>query len=333
MRSTQNKIFGSSSKGSRSRLAIFALVIAVSSSGISTSWGSTISKAQAGRAFKNIQATITSNLKTLEVAKTERTINQGKVQTDAIQALDSLKKAYEQSKIKNSEDLISLKTKLNSVARVKVLVNNISGICPSHSGNCYLNEVVDVPSTFDLTFFLKLGAVELLNANEYNTTVASIEKNRKDLEAIENDYINQGKALQEKFALQNSQVVTQYYSSVEPIEENIALHRSALISAKRAEKAKSDFLGAFTTSYTFEFNAKSVYEVANSPLSSITSLLGARAVLDAVEWNGKAESIKSAYSEAKAKAFNKVFGNTFISDAEFKQNLRLVQELYKKAAR
>jgi len=316
-----------------SGIAVFALVIALSSSGASDSWGSSISKAQAGRATKNIQILVSTDLKKLESAKSERTLNEGKLQSDGIQALNSLKYTYEQAKVKNSADLLSLKNKLNSVAKVKVLVNNISGICPSHSGNCYLNEIVDVPSTFDLSFFLKLGAVELQNAAEYNATIASIEKNKNDLEAIENAYINDGNALQVNFSAQNSAIASNYYNFVEPIEARIALCRASLVSAKRAERVKSDFLGAFTTSYTFEYNTKNVYDVANSPFSSINSMLGARAVLNAVEWNDKAELIKSNYSDAKAKAFNKVFGNTFTGDSEFKQNLKLVQSIYRNAAK
>ena len=109
-----------------SGIAVFALVIALSSSGSSDSWGSSISKAQAGRATKNIQILVSTDLKKLESAKSERTLNEEKLQSDGIQALNSLKNTYEQAKVKNSADLLSLENKLNSVAKVKVLVNNIS---------------------------------------------------------------------------------------------------------------------------------------------------------------------------------------------------------------
>jgi hypothetical protein len=122
-----------------------------------------------------------------------------------------------------------------------------------------------------------------------------------------------------------------YELEVDASKQNLKVSRSALKAAKRALLGTSNFESNFKVAMEFEYNLQMIEIVADSPFSSITSVLSARAVLSAADDYEIGFAIDQRYSVSKAKSFNKRFGSAFTSDVEFKSDFAKALRFYRAA--
>lgn len=174
-----------------------------------------------------------------------------------------------------------------------------------------IKEVVadQVPYLDGIDVILKLGLIELLNPIEYQAATRVI---RDETVAI-------------------SELQVRYKSDILTNEQSYqkALRvKPAILALKRAIKSPGNFQNTFVTALKFEFNRKSLDELASLPFRYINSLKALDSAIEVTRFSQEADAVAARYSYVKALRINKSCGNTFIKDDEYKVMFDEIKSVY-----
>jgi hypothetical protein len=158
------------------------------------------------------------------------------------------------------------------------------------------------------------GLFKLSNTTEYNNVAATLRTQYQNLVSLSQQY---------SYAQSTAAVEREGVRDMQPV---IA---SAILSAKRAGKNSSSFEKAFVASFKFEYNAKRLNELASMPWTYITSLKALNSAVSVTKSSLQADAVSSNYSFSSANKINSIYGNLFTSEEEFRNNLKLISEIYK----
>jgi hypothetical protein len=113
-------------------------------------------------------------------------------------------------------------------------------------------------------------------------------------------------------------------------ESQVTAGNLAIKAAKRAANSASVFDKSFVTAYKFAYNVKWLDDLANLPISSLTSLRSILSQFEIIKLADQAASVDSKYSYSTAEKINKSVGNVFTSESEYKLSAKIVVAQYKK---
>jgi hypothetical protein len=194
---------------------------------------------------------------------------------------------------------------------------------------------------YEIQLMIDSGLIEMLNPIEYQVAAKVIR--------FEPDKI---KTLTEKWALADAEATDKKkkasdaanfasYSQISPLDKKLesdrVLYESqitagnlAIKAAKRAAKSSSVFDKAFVTAYKFAYNVRWLDDLANLPISSLTSLRSILSQFEIIKLADQAAAVDSKYSYSAADKINKSVGNVFTIEEEYKVSAKLVAAQYKK---
>jgi hypothetical protein len=294
----------------------------------------TITKLQAQKAINGLKTEIAKTK--LEIANSkagqEKLINTAA--SDAQAEISKIQLVY-QDKMKIQLDKKNIaKIRLTEVSNFKVLVDNISACGPNFQTHCDKNQTIAIPptSSVDVGFLIRIGGFIPLDEAGYASALKSIVD--IDAEILRLDSYLPGDKSSVEAAYKNK--VALIYRQFDPIlgdlDQKLLELQKSQPAALRSFNSGGNYLDAFKTAMIFNINLQSITEVANTSFANINSLLDLSVVRNAVTYAENGNSINLKYSNSKAIAFNRIFGNTFL-DAEQKDLVAKTTILYKKFAK
>jgi hypothetical protein len=191
-------------------------------------------------------------------------------------------------------------------------VYNFIGGDASFSSSSWAQMNLGILQTIDLE--VKDGLISLNNATAYNSATSTIRTQYQTILSLNQQYASaQSSAASDR----------EYVQSMQPV---IA---TAILSAKRAKANSSAFDKAFVVSLKFEYNAKRLDELASAPWTYITSLKALNNAVSVTKSSMQADAVSSHYSYSAAGNINAIYGNLFVNEPEFKNNFKLISDIYK----
>jgi len=296
----------------------------------------------AGSISKNQSLKVITNMKA-EIGKTKSKIailNSQKV-TDVANAFRSggdrvakLESDYESLKktVQTSRD--SALTRLTQQSVFKVMVSNISACGTNFQSPCNMNQTIAIPPTakVDVEFLMKIGGFVPVDEPAYKLAKEEIATLDNSLVLAENKLNSEKAAAQTVYENAVDGIFKRYGEASMDAEDYLNLIQQCSKAASRASKTNSNYLSAFKNALVFDFNYRSIVIVAKTPFSDINSFVSLNVVRNAVKYSEIGDSIDSRYSDSRAVAFNKYYGDTFFDD-EFESTLESSLNTYKKFAK
>ena len=305
--------------------------------------------------FSGTNAWASSLVSKSQVTKSTKSIeNLLSIKAKFISSLDNLEtKSIENLKLIYGSDLSKLTTDNDTLARSLnreldfagssleakrvfiVIVDNIA-ICGSrHSDTCRTGDIVTMPLSVSeqlvpIAFLIKLGGIAPKDPQGYADALAIYQAKILALDGADSTFYSDKNTLANKLLSDQNDIYAAFNQIRLKAPLELQLLKDTLLAANRSTKSNSNFLQTFRTAFIFQFNAGQVYNLANTPISSLTSLLDIKNAKDALRWNDVATSISLSYSNSKALAFNKVWGNSFLTNANFQFQFKLAQKIFTK---
>jgi hypothetical protein len=119
---------------------------------------------------------------------------------------------------------------------------------------------------------------------------------------------------------------------LESLEYSEAI-RVAKLAAKRADKSPATFDRAFSNAFIFEYNRVQLDKYASTPFLDINSLKALNNLVTLTKLSAQADQVSSSYTFSSANRLNKLCGDTFTSEPNFKSDFAMIAKIYKKATR
>jgi hypothetical protein len=319
----------------RRKVAVAILVvIAMITSSLSAVAGPVVTKNQAKQASSSLQKLVNSNLSSMKQLDTKLAQDSLKIQNLLKQDLETINSLYAlDSKNLIAQIGIALQ-KIDALSKFVVQVDNLSrcnGLCTKGAILVLPFNAKDESAQRSIDQNVAGGALSPQDKTNYDLA----RKNYQTL--IDQQPILQGKFQQDVTdrnakARQDLGIINYSYEiAIETAKQELRIIRSALLASKRAVMSSTNFESNFKIAMEFEYNLQMIEMVADSPFSSITSVLSARAVLSAADDYEVGSAIDQRYSVTKAKAFNKRFGNAFTRDIEFRNAYSQALKFYRAA--
>ena len=296
--------------------------------------GPVLTKSQAKQASLGLQKLVNTHLSTLKQLDLKLAQDSQSIQSLLKRDLESINSKYAVDTKNLNSQIGSALDKIDALSKFIVQVDNLSrcnGLCAKGTVLTLPFKGNDESTQRGIDQNVAGGAMVPQDKTSYDLA-------RKTYQGlIDQQPIVQGKFQQDvtdRNARARSELSTLNYNyelSVEASKQVLKVSRSALQASKRALLGSSNFEANFRVAMEFEYNLEMIEIVADSPFSSITSVLSARAVLSAADDYEIGSSIDQRYSDSKAKAFNKRFGNAFTRDIEFKSTLAQALKFYRAA--
>jgi hypothetical protein len=312
---------------------VFVSVLIISNQHTSTA-ATSVSKSQVQRALTSIKAEIlkvNGQIDNLELGK-ENTL--AEALAVAWQETKKVQDAYESNRKLQLEKKVSAQAKLNDLSVFKVTVDNISACGVNFQTRCEKNQTIKVPTTssLDVGFLIKLGGFVPLDEVAYQETLKSIQD--IDTEILKLDsYLPGAKAnVESRYKSDVAGIFNETEIKVINKEKELKLLKSSKLAIERTLKSSGNYSVAFRNAILFENNLQGISEVADTSFENIDSLLDLSIVRNAVKLSDQGEIIKRSYSGAKAKNYNKIFGNTFL-DSSYEEVLVKTSAIFKRFAK
>lgn len=293
-----------------------------------------LKKNQAKIASSNLQVLVNTKLNALKQLDNKLTQDSQRIQNLLKQDLEIINSKYALDSKNLSAQINLAIEKIDSLSRFVVQVDNLSrcnGLCAKGTVLVLPFKINDESSQRSIDQNVAGGAMVPQDKASYDMA-------RKSYQAlIDQQPILQGKFQQDvtdrnaKARTELSLINYNHEIAVESANQDLKVSRSALKASRRALLSNTSFESNFRSAMEFEYNLQMIELVADSPFSSITSVLSARAVLSAVDDYELGYEIDQRFSISKAKAFNKKFGSAFVSDIEFKLAFAQALKLYRAA--
>ena len=194
---------------------------------------------------------------------------------------------------------------------------------------------------YEIQLMIDSGLIEMFNPIEYQVAAKVIR--------FEPDNV---KTLTEKWALADAEATDKKknakdaanlasYIQISPLDKKLASDRAlfesqitagnlAIKAAKRAAKSASVFDKAFVTAYKFAYNVRWLDDLANLPISNLTSLRSILSQFEIIKLADQSAAVESKYSYSAADKINKSVGNVFTIEEQYKVTAKLVAAQYKK---
>ncbi len=312
----------------KSSIVLLGLILLMISSTAPTYASNVKSKTDASKAVVALQRLVSLNKQSIVLLGQKFQQDSTGLQTSTKLNLDAIKAKFDRDSAANDLKISSSFNTVNTLSKFKVLVNNLSRC----NGTCASGTILDLP--FDIK---DESAQRSIDQNVAGGAMAPLDKPAYDLArkeyllALDQKLMTQSKYQQDvvdsnsKLSSDLRSLNYSYTLEKEKFDEILKISISAQKAAKRSFLSGSNYETNFKVALAFEYNLQMIQIVASSPFSTITSVLSARAVLSAADDYERGSQIDSRYSNSKAIAFNKMYGNTFTSDQEFiaKQNLAI----------
>lgn len=293
-----------------------------------------VTKSQAKLAITNLQKLV--GLKANEIKRLDLKLAQDTevIQNILQQDIQNINNKYANDNKNLNTQISNALEKIDSLSKFIVMVDNLSrcnGVCTKGTILALPFKSNDDAAQRSIDQNVVGGA--MIPQDKINYDLAR--KNYQTL--VEQQPILQGKFQQDivdRNAKARSEISTlnyQYELAMEGAKQILEVSKSALTASKRALLGGSNFENNFKVAMDFEYNLLMIQIVADSPFSSITSVLSARAVLSAADDYATGLLIDRNYSDSKARAFNKKFGNVFISDQEYRSLFAQALKFYRDA--
>lgn len=293
------------------------------------------SKTAATKAVSNLQIYVNQSSTALTTLKAQALQDEKLLRTASKSTLELLKTKYENAVTAVDTKISNSLIRINSLSLFVVKVSNLSRC----NGLCTIGTILNIP--FDIK---DESAQRSIDQNVASGAIAPQDKqaydnSRKEYLGLLDEKLMILSRYQQDVTDENSKLLSylsalnyRLSSDLEAAEINIQTAKSSLKAAKRALSNGGNFEAAFKVAIAFEYNLKMIEMVANSPFSSINSVLSARAVISAADDFDRGTNIDLRYTYSKADAFNKSYRNVFTSDQEFISLLAKAMNLYRKAS-
>ena len=315
-------------------LAVILASLALVSSMQDASAGPVVTKSQATKASLGLQKLVDSHLRAVKQHDSNLAKDSQNVQNLLKQDLENINSKYAvDTKNLNSQITITL-DKIDTLSRFIVQVDNLSRC----NGLCAKGTVLILPFKGNDESTQRGIDQNVMGGGMTPQDKTNYDAARKNYQALmDQQPIIQGKYQQDvtdrnaRARAELSSLNYNYELAVEASKQILKTSRSALKASKRALLDSSNFEGNFKIAMEFDYNLQMIEIVADSPFSSITSVLSARAVLSAADDFVRGFAIDQKYSVSKAKVFNKQFGRTFTSDTDFISSFTQALKFYRAA--
>jgi hypothetical protein len=172
----------------------------------------------------------------------------------------------------------------------------------------------DLDQLYVMELILKDGLVELLNPTTYLRAVENFRSAYRDLATATNDLDSA------KFRATDARLTNLEYADA---------IRIAKLAAKRADKTPKDFNRAFSNAFIFEYNRIELNKYASTPFSQINSVKALNNVIEISKLSSQADAVASSYSFNGANKLNKLCGNVFTSEPDFKSDFSFISGLFR----
>lgn len=176
---------------------------------------------------------------------------------------------------------------------------------------------------------IKFGFVVPFIPSEFEVTRQKIAKSQLDIEkyskeipaakkvAEDNRFVQRMQA-EEKWIIADNDFDDIFEKDLAVRSDEISALKFGLKAAKRAAKQAGNLKTAFTTALQFAYNVKKLDEIASAPLSYIDSLKSLRSIVEITKLSEEADLVDARYTQNGAARINKLCGNVFIEEREFK---------------
>ena len=194
---------------------------------------------------------------------------------------------------------------------------------------------------YEIQLMIDLGLIEMLYPNEYQVAAQTIRSEPDKIKTLTAKWeIADAEAADKKNKEVNAANLASYIQ-LSPLDKKLESDRVlfesqikagnlAIKAAKRAAKSATVFDKAFVTAYRFDYNVRWLDDLANLPISSLTSLRSILSQFEIIKLADQAAVVDSKYSYSAAGKINKSVGNVFIIEEEYKASAKLVAAQYKK---
>jgi len=172
----------------------------------------------------------------------------------------------------------------------------------------------DLDQLYVMQLVLADGLVELLNPSTYLKAVESFRMANRDLISVSNNLRSA------KLAANETRLANLEYSDA------IRIAKSA---AKRADKTPNDFNRAFSNAFIFEYNRIELNKYASTPFSQIDSVKALNNIIEISKLSSQADVIARSYKFSSANKLNKICGNVFTGEPDFKTDFSFISAMFK----
>ena len=296
-----------------------------------------ITSPQAKRAIIGLKGYIEQKKINLSTLETNRSQELNTLLVAAKDKAQEIQTNYNTNKAAATRTLADANANLATYSVFKVTVGNLSVCGTNFQTHCEINTIVTIPPTtpqsqVNVPSLLKMGVLVPVDEENYKKSLDSIASIENQILMLDSQFPTDKTNNEEAYKAETDKIYVKYRPQIESLEGTLTVAEKSLIAASRALKSGSDFFNSFTTAYVFDFNYSSIQVVANSTFDAINSLLSLYVVRDAIKYESIGSGIDRSYTNAKAKAYNKYYSDTFF-DADFRNSLKIAQNLYLKLAK
>ena len=194
---------------------------------------------------------------------------------------------------------------------------------------------------YEIQLMIDAGLIEILNSSEYQVAAQTIRFEPDKIKTLTEKWeLADAEASDKKKKASDAANLTSYIQ-ISPLDKKLESDRVlfesqitagnlAIKAAKRAAKNPTVFDKAFVTAYKFAYNVRWLEDLANLPISSLTSLRSILSQFEMIKLADQAAVVDSKYSYSAADKINKSVGNVFTIEEDYKASAKLVAAQYKK---
>ena len=194
---------------------------------------------------------------------------------------------------------------------------------------------------YEIQLMIDLGLIEMLFPNEYQVAAKTIRFEPDKIKTLTAKWeLADAEASDKKKKALDAANLAKYIQ-ISPLDKKLEIERIqyesqitagnlAIKAVKRAAKSATIFDKAFVTAYKFAYNVRWLDDLANLPISSLTSLRSILSQFEMIKLADQAAVVDSKYSYSAADKINKSVGNVFTIEEEYKVSAKLVAAQYKK---
>ena len=176
----------------------------------------------------------------------------------------------------------------------------------------------NVPNLEEITLIKNLGLIQIIDEVNFMRISDQIKLQTKLISGLKTKY-----ALESAFNKRSLDEALVYENAI----------NQAVQATKRANLNSKDFENAFVVAFKFSYNRDGLDKLASAPWNYITNLKALDSAIKITRISQQADSIDSSYKMVNANSLNKICGNTFTSESDFKRDYAFIAKLYYSATK
>jgi hypothetical protein len=293
-----------------------------------------ISKSQVQHAVSSIKSSIVKANGDITALKLGKENSLAEALTIAALATKKVQDTYDQKKNAQLEKKSNALVRLNDLSVFRVTVDNISACGANFQTHCEKNQTIKVPtsSSLDVSFLIRLGGFVPLDEVSYQDALKTIKEIDAEILKLDSYLPGDKTNIENQYKSDAGSIYKDFDLRISEKETDIDMLKKSKLAADRALKSGGNYQDTFSNAVLFEINLENITAVADTSFQNIDSLLDLSVVRNAVTLSNQGETIKGSYSAAKAKKYNKIFGNTFL-DSYSKEIIDKTSAIFKKFAK